>query len=304
MPKAEDRATLRRRSVLAAALLGSVTTLSGCGIRLASDAPHIPGIKEQGPPADQAVLRGLWSQLDTAIDATTADTSGWAKKLGALHRLQRTRLTQVMATQGMTPPPHTPQPTGPSVDPGALVSFEQEGARRVGSYVNLSTRNLPMAAAIAVTENAGATMLGHGIVVTGGTLPKPVVVKAILPELRAATYALEVIIAKTALNARTRAAETLTMLHATRATWEASLGEALPTAPDAYALPTNPTTDATRQQLAQHVLSDLIDACAGQVTATKGDPGAFIGLTTLWADTTAQLWKWAATPVPFPGLTG
>lgn len=303
MPNAEHRAALRRRTVLAAVFTGSVAGLTGCGIRMESDAPHIPGIKKQGPPADQAVLRKVWKQLDTAIEIAAPESSAWAEKLATIHRAQRARLTQVMATQGMTPPAHTPRPTGPNVDLAPFYQVEREAAAQAGSYVTLSTRNLPMTAAITVTANAGATMLGHGIRVTGGTVPKMPVVQAILPSLRAAIYALEVIIAKTPLDARKRAQTTLTTLQATRATWEASLGKDVPTSPDGFTLPINPTTDAARQKLAQRVLHDLSTACADQVTATRGDGGAFIGLTTLWSDATAQLWTWGATPTPFPGLT-
>lgn len=302
MPKVDQRAMVHRRAVLAAALAGSVGGLTGCGIRVANGAPHVPGLKQQGPPADQAVLRSVRRQLDGAIEAAAADSSAWAEKLAAIHREQRTRLTQVMATQGMTPAP-TPRPTGPKIDRPALFLVEQRGARQAGSCVNLSARNLPMATAITVTENAGATMLGHSIRLSGGTVPSVAVVLAILPALRAAIYALEVIVAKTPLTARKRGDATLTTLHAARATWEASLGKDLPTPPDGYALPVDPTTSSTRRTLAQRVLTDLITACAGQASATRGDRGALTGLAALWADGTAELWQWGATPTPFPGLT-
>lgn len=300
MPRVDQRAMVHRRAVLAAAVAGSVGALTGCGIRVENGAPHVPGLKMQGAPADQAVLRSVWRQLDGAIEAAAADPSGWAKKLAGIHREQRTRLTQVMATQGMTP---APRPTGPKIGRPALFLVEQRGARQAGSCVSLSARNLPMATAITVTENAGATMLGHGIRLSGGTVPRVAVVLAILPALRAAIYALEVIVAKTPLTARKRAGATLTTLHAARATWEASLGKDLPTPPDGYTLPVDPTTSATRRTLAQRVLSDLIAACAGQASATRGDRGALTGLVALWADGTAELWQWGATPTPFPGLT-
>ncbi|MFC6707709.1 DUF4439 domain-containing protein [Flexivirga alba] len=300
MPNADQRAMLGRRALLAAVLTGSVAGLAGCGIRMEGDAPHIPGIQKQGPPPDQATLRVLVTSIDTAISA--AGHSAWETTLAGVHRAQRTRLLAVMATQGMTPAATTAQPTGPAVDPGAMFRFEQAGARAIGSLMTLSARNLPMAAAIAVTQNAGAALLGHRVAVNGGVVPKPAVVQAILPSLRAAIYAFEVIIAKTPLKARKRAEATLTGLHAVRATWEASLGKDLPTSPDGFTLPVQPTTNARRQQLAQLVLTDLVDACAGQVTATRSDRGGFIGLTTLWADSTAQLWQWGAKPTPFPGL--
>lgn len=303
MPNVDRRATVRRRTFLTAALAGSLVGLTGCGIRLESDAPHIPGIKKQGPPADQAVLRTLWKQLDAAIGTAALDSSGWATKLGAVHRAQRTRLTQVMATQGMTPPAHKALPSGPTVDLAGLFFVEQQGARQIGSYADLTTRNLPMAAAITVTQNAGAQLLGHGIEAKGGSVPKPAVVQAILPSLRAAAYASEVIIAKTPLDARKRAEATVTMLHAARATWEASLGTDVPPSPDGYRLPVSPTTDTARQKLAQRVLTDLVTACAGQAATTRGDRAALIGLTALWADATAQLWTWGAAPTPFPGMT-
>ncbi|GAB3496166.1 ferritin family protein [Flexivirga lutea] len=302
MPSASQHATVRRRAVLGAALAGCVATLTGCGIRLERDAPHIPGIKTQGPPPDQTVLRRLLDSLDASINAAATDTAAWAAKLAALHRAQRTRVTAVMATQGMTPSASTAAPSGPAVDPGALFRFEQAGARAVGTLADLSHRNLPMAAAVAVTQNAGASLLGHGVEVSGATVPKAAVAQAILPALRAATYALEVIVAKTPLDQRTRAEDTVTMLHATRARWEAALGSDLPLPPDGYALPVQPTSDARRRQLAQRVLHDLVTACADQVVATSADHTSFIGLTNLWADATEQWWRWGAAPTPFPGL--
>ncbi|HWC23105.1 MAG TPA: DUF4439 domain-containing protein [Flexivirga sp.] len=304
MPIAEQRAMVRRRAVLAAALAGSVAGLSGCGIRLESDAPHIPGIKKQGPPPDQKPLEQLFFALrKTATAAASAPAADlWAGKLGTMHLAQAKRLTAVMSTQGMKVPSYHYSSSGASGDLVDYKSAERINARRIGSLTDVTERNLPMAAAIAVTQNAAAHVLGEYVEPAGGSVPKTAVVEAILPSLRAAAYALEVIIAKTPLDARKRAEATVTMLHATRATWEASLGKDVPPSPDGFTLPVNPTTDDARQKLAQRVLTDLITACAGQVTATRGDQGAFIGLTTLWADSTAQLWRWGAAPAPFPGL--
>lgn len=304
MPNAEHRAMVRRRAVLAAALAGSVVTLSGCGIRLESDAPHIPGFKKQGPPADQKALERLLFMLrKTATAAESAPPSDtWAGKLEAMHLAQAKRLTEVMSTQGMEVPTYHHSSSGANGDLVDYKSAERINARQIGSLAGLTTRNLPMAASIAVTQNAAAQILGGYAEPSGGSVPKADQVKAILPSLRAAIYAFEEIIAKTPLEQRKRAEATLTALRATRATWEASLGKDVPVAPDGFTLPVQPTTDAHRRTLAQRVLGDLVDACAGQVVATRSDRGAFIGLTTLWADATAQLWRWGAKPAPFPGL--
>lgn len=306
MPNAEQRAMVRRRAVLAAALGGSVAGLTGCGIRLESDAPHIPGVKKQGPPADQAVLRKVLHAVTGGATVAAAESSTWAKRLAKIHRAQRDRLTKVMATQGMTPSPApTDDGSGGTSDTSLapLDLFEHGAAGEMKLLAGLSTRNLPMAAAIVVTHAAAAQILGAPNNPSGATVPKAAVAQAILPSLRAATYAFEVIVAKTPLDARKKAEATLTVLRATRATWEASLGKDVPTSPDGFTLPVQPTSDARRNQLAQRVLTDLVSACAGQVTATRGDRGAFVGLTTLWADATAQLWEWGAKPTPFPGLT-
>ncbi|WP_446665520.1 DUF4439 domain-containing protein [Flexivirga sp. B27] len=311
MPNAPHRATVRRRAILAAALAGSLGSLTGCGIRLESDAPHIPGIKTQGPPPDQKSLRRLQDELDAAIRAASktssseskSESSAWAGKLATLHRTQRRRLAAVMATQGMTPVSTASPSSRPNTDLGPLHSVEQEAARGIGSLASLSARNLPMAASIVVTQSAGADLLGHPAESSGGKPPNADQVTAILPSLRAAIYAFEEIIAKTPLKDRKRAEATLTPLRATRATWEASLGKDVPQSPDGFALPVQPTTDARRRTLAQRVLTDLIDACAGQVVATRADRSAFVGLTALWADATAQLWRWGATPTAFPGLS-
>lgn len=306
MPTAQQRAAVRRRAVLAIALTGSVAALTGCGIRMESDAPHIPGVKKQGPPADQAVLRKVLKTVAAGAALAATESSTWAERLAKVHRAQRDRLTKVMATQGMTPSPAPTAGNGGTVSDTSLVpldQFEHGAAGEMKLLVGLSTRNLPMAAAIAVTHAAAAQVLGAPDNPSGVTAPKTAAVEAILPSLRAAVYALEVIIAKTPLADRKKAEATLTTLRATRAIWEASLGKDVPPSPDGFTLPLQPTTAARRQKLAQRVLTDLIDACAGQVIATRGDRGAFIGLTTLWSDATAQLWLWGAKPVPFPGLT-
>jgi hypothetical protein len=318
MPVPDRRAVLGRRALLTTAVAGSVIGLTGCDIRLASDAPHIPGIKKQAPPADQAALRQLLTSVENCITSARAESSAWAARLARLHTAQHSRLMQVMATQGMSPAPTatssgaatpgsaTPDPaTSTSATPDSIVALpdaERAAAQQLGSLVDVSTRNLPMAAAVGVTQEAAAQLLGRGGVPAGGTVPKPVVVQAILPFLRAATYAFEVLIAKTPEKARQQAEATLTMLRATRASWEASLGTSVPAPPDGYTLPVQPTSDATRKQLAQRVLGDLIASCADQVTATRGDRGSFLGLTTVWADATAQSWKWGAQATPFPGL--
>lgn len=304
MPNAEDRATLRRRAVITAALAGSVATLSGCGIRLEGDAPHIPGIKKQEPPVDQKPLERLFFMLRKTATATTdaPESDPWAAELRAMHLAQAKRLTEVMSTQGMKVPNYHYSSTGAHGDLVDYRSAERINARQIGSLAGLTARNLPMAAAVAVTQNAAAHVLGGYVEPSGGTTPEAEQVRAILPSLRSAIYAFEVIIAKTAMNERKTAEATLTPLRATRATWEASLGKDVPPSPDGFTLPVQPTTDARRRALAQRVLTDLISACADQVAATRGDRGAFIGLTTLWADATAQSWRWGAEPAPFPGL--
>jgi hypothetical protein len=306
MPNAEQRADLRRRTVLGAALGGAVVALTGCGIRLERDAPHIPGIKTQGPPADQAVLRTLLTQVEATITAATLSSSSWAKSLAHIHRAQRSRLIQVMATQGMTPAPTptAPASTGTASPPAhlPLAAEEQHLAVRIGSLSAVSARNLPMAAAIGVTHSAAAQVLGKTVDIAGGAVPKTAEAAAILPSLQAAVYAFEVIVAKTPLHSRNQAEATLEALRPTRSAWEAALGDRAPLQPDGYALPVQPTTTAARTQLALRVLTDLIDACAGQVAATRGDRPSFLGLTILWSDATAQLWRWGDAPAPFPGL--
>ena len=159
-----------------------------------------------------------------------------------------------------------------------------------------------MAAAIGVTHAAAAQVLGKTVDIAGGAVPQAARATAILPSLQAAVYAFEMIVAKTPLHSRQGAEATLDTLRPARSAWEAALGDHAPLQPDGYALPVQPSTTATRTQLARRVLTDLIDACAGQAAATHGDRPSFLGLTGLWSDATAQLWRWGAAPAPFPGL--
>ncbi|RNI23035.1 DUF4439 domain-containing protein [Flexivirga caeni] len=299
MPPDERRAHLRRRTVLSAAVAAAAAFgLTGCDIRLKKGAPHVPGIKTQSPPPDQPVLRQLLLQLDMAAHLQAKGKPALSQSLTRMHRAQRTRLIAVMATQGMTP---APQPTS-AASPAPLGLFEAGAAQGVGTLASLTARNLPMAAAIGVTFGAAAQMLGTAQPTPNPTVPKPAETTAILPALQAAIYAFEVIVAKTPVTARARAKATLTALSPTRSAWEAALGTNAPGQPDGYALPVQPTTDAVRRQLAQQVLTDLADACAGQIAATRGDAGSFLAVVHLWTDATAQLWRWGATPSAFPGL--
>lgn len=305
MSRPEQRAATPRRAVLGAGLAGSVLGLTGCGIRVEKGAPKIPGIKTQAPPADQAVLRRVLTNVQDAAASASRSSFTWAPALARIHRAQHRRLLQVMATQGMTPTP-TPSATSTrvlAVEPTPLPALEEHQASQLGDLVDLTTRNLPMAAAIGVTHAAAAQLLGKPATPSGDTVPRPTQVPAaVLPSLQAAIYAFEVIVAKTPLDTRKKAQATLSSLLPTRAAWEAALGDAAPAQPDGYTLPVQPTTKAKRAELAQVVLTDLIEACAGQVSATRGDRASFIGLTGLWGTGTAQLWRWGATPTPFPGL--
>lgn len=308
MSRPVQRTSTPRRAVLATALAGSVLGLTGCGIRLEKGAPKIPGLKAQAPPADQAVLRTVLTNLEAAIMSAHHDDATWAARLAKIHTTQRTRLTKVMATQGMTPLPARQKGKGSGAvsdtEPLPLGVFEQRTAQGIGRLCGLTARNLPMAAAIGVTHGVAAQLLGKPADPAGDTVPEPAKVPvAILPSLQATIYAFEMIVAKTPLDSRKKAEATLAALRPTRSAWEAALGDAAPAQPDGYALPVQPTTDAKRTKLAHLVLTDLIDACAGQVVSTRGDRGSFIGLTDLWIAATAQLWRWDATPTPFPGLT-
>ncbi len=288
---------LRRRALLAGAAGASLLALAGCGIRLERDAPHIPGLKTAGPPADQAALQGLLDVTTAAQAVAAADKAAWGPRLAAIHGQQVTRLTQVMATQGMTVRSATTSPVG-----SGMLPAEQAGVARLASIASTTSGNLPMAAAVVVSQAAACRVLGTPARFSGQELPDQQVLLAVLPALRTATYGFEVLAAKTPLKERKDAAAALQTLAAARSEWEAAAGSAAPAEPPGYALPVAPTTPDNRRALARRLLGDVATTAASQVDGVRGRASQLAGLAQVWSDAVGLGWQWGSAPTAFPGL--
>ncbi|NNG40366.1 DUF4439 domain-containing protein [Flexivirga sp. ID2601S] len=298
MPDRGDGAMLRRRALLTGAAGASLLTITGCGIRLERDAPHIPGLKTAGPPADQAALQGLLDRASAARAAATADKSAWGPRLSAIHGQQATRLTEVMATQGMTARTGSAAPAGTG-----LLATEQAGAAALASVASVTASNLPMAVAVVVSQAAACRVLGKPAQFAGRVLPEQKVLLGVLPSLRTATYGFEVLAAKTPVKDRKDAAAALKIIAATRAAWEAAAGTAAPVEPPGYALPVQPTTPDNRRALARRLLTDVASAAASQVTDVRGRAPQLGGLAQVWSDAVGLAWQWGVAPTAFPRLS-
>ena len=294
-----------RRTVLTTFSLAVVASLTGCDVRLEKGSPQLPGLVTQGPPADQAALRRALTAV-RSLRAAAANADGpWAAKLATAYGVAMSRLTQVMASDGITEPSAstTPAPTGLTA---ARLGGLQRASLSPTAYVDVvhaTTPNAAMLAALLAFGAAGATVQGAAPEWTGEVLSAPVSA-ALLPSVRAAVYGMEVIVARTAVRARPRAAGDVVTLDAARSRLELAAGTTAPAARLVYPLSVPPATDADRATLARDLLADVVTACASQARPTPGTSADLRALVHLWSDATAMAWRWGAVPTPFPGLIG
>ena len=294
-----------RRTLLATVSLTMVASVTGCDIRLQKGAPRLPGIATQGPPADQpGLLRALTAVRARQAEAASAD-GVWAPRLAPVYGAAVDRLTQVVASDGIT------VPTTSQLVPSARISAAQFGAlQREGlnpaayaDTVGADAADRAMLAALLVLDAAGATVQGAAPDWSGQKL-SATVAAALLPSVRAAVYGLEIIVARTPAANRPLASASLVTMDAARSRLEPAAGSMAPAPRLVYPLSVQPTTQASRAVLARDLLTGVVTACASRLRAapmTAGDLGALVHT---WSDATALGWRWGVLPVPFPGLIG
>lgn len=318
MPDRVPQRQTSRRAFLLAAAGATAIGLTGCDIRLKKNAPDIPGIATQGPPANQAALLALLAGARAATAGSVPKSTSWVLQLATMHRTQVTKLEAVMASEGIVVPATSVAASGPASSTSAptsstavtelstaqLLTIEKAGltASLLSEASKLTTSDLPMGAAVLATRVAATRVLGSPTTIAPQAAPPTTAVVAVLPNLRAAVYGLETIIAKTPENARSRAQATLTVLYAARSSYEAAAAGAAPVEPPGYDLPIQPTTDTARSRLAQQLLGTLVTTIASQVGQTHHQPAQFAGLVQLWGDVTGLSWQWGSSPTAFPGL--
>ena len=107
-----------RRSLLAALLVGSVTTLAGCRVRLESDKPRTPHLPTYLPtrepmPDEQALLRAhldavRLQEMAAGLESTSTPLT---VLLANVHRVQAGVLESVLRAGGVPPTDITARPT-------------------------------------------------------------------------------------------------------------------------------------------------------------------------------------------------
>ncbi|KNX37526.1 DUF4439 domain-containing protein [Luteipulveratus halotolerans] len=294
-----------RRALLSAALgVGAAMTLGACSVRLESDAPGIPGLRTQEPTPDQKVLLATFVDV-RGLEQTALTSGGVGARLAPVHKAQLSRLTDVIAGLGLTPPvmPANAGSAAPTAS-GDLAAAELRFGAGAGpaGLAQASAAHLPMLASIMATRGAGALLAGSTPTWPGEKPLAPAVSSALLAAVRPAVYGLETISALTPEKQRKPVRALLRDVTAERSRLEAAAGTTAPAPPLTYRLPGRTDTPAARAQLVTRLLSDVVTAAAGQVSVARGRPGELTGLVALWSRSTARAWQWGVTPGPFPGL--
>ena len=275
--------------------------LGACSLRLESDAPGIPGLRTQEPTPDQKVLLATLVDL-RGLEQTALAAGGVGARLAPVHKAQVSRLTDVIAGLGLTPPV-APSASAPPAS-GDLAAAEVRFGAGAGpaDLARASATHLPMLASIMTTRGAGALLAGRTPTWPGETPLAPAVSSALLGAVRPAVYGLETISALTPEKQRKPVRTLLRDVTAERSRLEAAAGSTAPAPPLTYRLPGRTDTPAARAQLVTRLLSDVVTATAGQASVVRDRPGELTGLVALWSRSTARAWQWGVTPGPFPGL--
>lgn len=294
-----------RRTLLAAFSVAAASSLTGCGIRREKGSPRLPGIATQGPPPDQAALLRSLAAVRTLQSAAANADGAWAPRLAAAYRVATNRLTQVMASDGITVPASSAIPPATRLTAARLGGLQRAALSPTayGDAVHATSDNAAMLAALLAFDAAGATVQAAAPTWSGERL-SATTATAILPSVRAAVYGMEIIAAQTAVRDRSLASAGVVAMNAARSRLEPAAGAKAPAARLVYPLSVQPTTVAARATLARDLLTDVVTACAGQVRSAPGTTGDLLGLVHVWSDATALGWRWGVAPEPFPGLIG
>lgn len=297
--------TPARRAVLGALALGAVGSVGGCSIRTERDAPAIPGIKTQSPPADSTALSAALSASQVLAALAARTPAPWGPRLAAMHREQARRLVEVMTSVGISPAASAPS----STDAPAMASTGALGVAEFGQvnpsalqYARASDpSNTPMFCSLLASYTAAATVLGrtHDSQVV---VPDQQLAVTLLPAVRRAVYSLEVVAAQTPPKDRDLVTSSVVSLAATRSRLEAAAGAQAPSAPLSYQLQIAPSTAARRTALSQAVLTDLTQAAARATATNRGSTDAARALVREWGEAAALGWRWGVPMTPFPGL--
>ncbi|MDQ2849901.1 MAG: hypothetical protein M3Y49_04055 [Actinomycetota bacterium] len=295
-----------RRAVLVGVALAGVGSVSACSVRLQRDAPAIPGIRTQGPPPDTAAFHAALASSLGLQNIAVTEPKPWGPRLTVMHRQQVTRLLAVMRSNGISP-------SMPSASPSASPSTSTStAALGYAEFLGVDTQalqnvrsstptNTAMFAALLASYTAAATVVGPAPAWVG-LQPTQGMAVTLIPAVRRAVYALEIIAARTPDKDRYLVGSSVLIMSAQRSRLEKAAGASAPPAPLSYRLPIAPINPATSSALARTVLAAVSQAAARSVDAHHGSVDVVRAVVREWAEPTALGWRWGAPLAPFPGL--
>lgn len=295
-----------RRAVLVGVALAGVGSVSACSVRLQRDAPAIPGIKTQGPPPDAAAFHAALASSQGLLNIAVTGPKPWGPRLTVMHRQQVGRLLAVMRSDGISPPmpsasPSTSRATSTSTVALGRAEFLGVDTQSLRNVRSSTPTNTAMFAALLASYAAAATVVGP-TPAWAELQPAQAMAVALIPAVRRAVYALEVIAARTPDKDRYLVGSSVLIMSAQRSRLEEAAGSSAPPAPLSYRLPTAPVSPATNSALARTVLAAVSQAAARSVDAHHESVDVVRAVVREWAEPTALSWRWGAPLAPFPGL--
>lgn len=315
---------------------GSAILLSGCGIRLEEDAPHVPLIPERTPIPQEANLVALLHHMQSLRAAVPAEyAAGLARQVEVLDsalrqggvpadilaaptpsEIDRTAPSSTTsASAGSSSTSTTPGASGsgsPSTratttdptkpDPVGLALVASSAAQEVLPGAAPALR--PTLAAMTVswdllrqTLDSNATQMA----LHPGRLPLAAAL-TLLAAAREAVYGIEVAAARSGGATRKRAIASLQTVRGWVSVLEGQLADSAPATPSAYTLPLSVSDDSTARRLIRHLTAGLVTACGATLPEGTADPKtALASAGWLWESAALDA-EWGAPWSAFPGL--
>ena len=322
-----------RRLVTVGALGLAVAALTGCGIRLEDDAPHVPLVPVRSPIAGEDALLRLLAAVQAAALAPVDPTLPISPLLAPLHQKQAAVLHDALRQRGVpadelasaTPSPTpTPTPT-PSASRSSTPSVTPSGASPAPVPASTAAVELAivtagagceaaadelrpilvslMAQAQAALDLTGAPPAARLTPATTWTTPEVLV--PLITAVRTATYYLQVAAARSTLSVRADWLPGIDLLERLTAELVEAVGDGAP-APDlGRPLPHPVTTPAEAATLVSEALTTLLSTFGSTLRSlTDADPDAAFAVVPRWLATVAAQARRHGIPLTaFPGLT-
>jgi hypothetical protein len=320
------------RLVTLGAVGGVLAALTGCGIRLEDDAPHVPLLPERSPIEGEEALLRLLAAVHEAALAPVDTSSPVSPLLAPLHRTQATvlhdalrqrgvpedELPSATPTSGATPtvstalPSNTasPNPSTPtSAPPPTGVAAVESRIIAAGAGCAAAAEDLrPTLVAILGQAHAAVDLMGAELATSQSSTPvtwsTPEVLVPLLAAMRTSTYFLQVAAARSTRSVRDDWAVGINHLERLTAELVAAIGDGAPAPELGRALPHPVTTPAEAATLATEALSTLLSTFGSTLRSlTDADPESAFVTVPRWLGTVAAQARRHGVPLTaFPGL--